>query len=190
MAFRTTRIRIGLLVLGLCTMPLMAWAQAFDELTPEQQEMLEPLVGVWEQIPPPRRERLQQMADRVAGESPEEQERFQQGLERFMNLDDGERRQVRRLFERFRHLPATERREIIRRVMAMPPEERQAFAFGMRIADRTSEASGPLSGRVGGQVEAWLRDLPPERRRELMEELKDLPPPERLRRIADEMEAE
>lgn len=189
MAFARAGIRVGLLALLLAALPAVAWAQAFDALTPEQREMLEPLAGVWEQIPPPRREHLVKMADRVAGESPEEQERFQRGLERFMDLDDDERRQVRRLFERFGHLPPGERREIIRRVMAMPPEERRAFAFGMRIADRTSGQPGPPNGRPGGLVEAWLRELPPDRRRELLQELQDLPAPERLRRIADEMEA-
>ena len=164
-------------------------AQAFDELTEQQQALLAPLAEVWDQIEPPRRERLVNMSNRVADGTPEQKERFQKGLDRFMSLDDSERQQVQRLFDRFRHLPPQERRQVIQRVQAMPEEQRRAFAFGMRIADRTRGFGAMMGDRPGGEVEEWVRRLPPEERRELLGQLKDLSPPERLRRLADEMEA-
>lgn len=180
MVVRRTRIALILALLSLAAAST-AWAQSFDELSEEQQELLAPLADDWARIEPIRKKRLLNMADRVAGGTAEDRERFQHGLQRFMSLDTGGRQQVRRLFERFRHLPPEERREIIRRVMAMPEQERRAFAFGMRIADRTRPGEG--------RVEDYLRGLPPERRRALLQELQELSPPQKLRRIADEMDA-
>lgn len=128
-----------------CVLALALWAaavhaQEFDALSEQQRSLLAPLAQHWDGIEPQRRARLARMADRVANGTDEEKERFQRGLDRFVSLDDRERQQVRRLFNRFRNLPPGERREIIERVMAMPEGERRAFAFGMRIADRTRDA--------------------------------------------------
>ena len=169
-----------------------AQAQDFESLSEQQQQLLAPLEQHWEGIEPQRRERLASMASKVADGTDQEKARFQRGLDRFVSLDDRERQQVRRLFNRFRHLPPGERREIIERVMAMPEAERHAFAFGMRIADRTRDAAAtdvPPSDRIDNPVEAWMRSLPAEERRMLMGELRQLSPADRLRRIADEMEA-
>ncbi len=189
MAFRRTRNRLVPILLTGLLAAAPASAQEFDQLTDQQQELLAPLAEVWDQIEPPRRERLVHMAERVADGTPQQKERFQRGLDRFMSLDATERQQVQRLFDRFRHLPPHERRQVIHRVQAMSEEQRQAFAFGMRIADRTRGFGAMMSDRADGQVEAWLRDLPPDERRELMMQLKDLSPSDRLRRLADEMDA-
>ena len=167
-------------------------AQEFSDLSAEQRALLAPLEAHWDGIEPQRRERLAGMAARVANGTEQEKERFQRGLDRFVSLDDRERQQVRRLFNRFRNLPPGERQEIIQRVMAMPESERHAFAFGMRIADRTRDAAEtdwPAHARVGNAVEAWLKSLPADERRRLVAELRELTPPERLRRIADAMDA-
>lgn len=185
MAFRRTRIRTVIAALAFLAASGAASAQEFDELTDPQRELLAPLAEYWDEIPAPRRERLAEMATRVADKPPEEQARFRRGLHRFMSLDDNQRVEVRRLFHRFRHLPPEERRRIIERVMAMPEEQRRAFALGMRVADRTRDTDG----RMGGPLEDFFRSLPPGERRALMEEIKDLPPSDQLRRIADEIEA-
>lgn len=193
MAVRRTRIGIGLVLLSLWAVSTAVGAQEFDALTPEQQTLLAPLAENWDQIPSLRRERLVEMADREAGKPPREQERFRRGLHRFLSLEPDQRQQVRRLFERFKDLPPGERERIIQRVMSMPEEERHAFALGMRVADRTRQMGGrieaPIEARIEARIEDYLRSLPPERRRNLLAELKDLPPPGKLRRIADEMEA-
>jgi hypothetical protein len=181
LAVRRTRIAIGFVFLSLWAVSTAVCAQEFDALTLEQQVLLAPLAENWNRIPAARRERLAEMADRVAVKPPREQERFRRGLHRFLLLKSDQRHRVRELFERFRHLPPGERQEIIDRVMTMSDEERHAFALGMRVADRTH--------RIGSRIEDYLRSLPPEQRRDLLSELKDLSPPDKLRRIADEMEA-
>lgn len=173
-----------LAVLALLVVSTAVCAKDFDELSEQQRELLAPLAEHWDRIPSPRRERLVEMADRVADKSPAEQERFRRGLHRFMSLEADQRVEVRRLFNRFRHLPPAERQRVIERVMAMPEEERRAFALGMRIADRTRD----MDNRIGGRFDDFLRSLPPEERRELLKEMKDLSPPDKLRRIADEIE--
>lgn len=158
-----------------------ALAQEFAALSESQQDLLEPLAEAWDRIPDARRQRLIEMADRVAGQPPQAQERFRNGLQRFLSLDPARRHAVREIFERFRHLPDEERERIVQRVMTMPEEERRAFALGMRTADRTQ--------RLGGRLEEYLRGLPPDRRRALLADLEGLSPPDKLRRLADELEA-
>lgn len=151
-------------------------------MTAEQQRLLAPLSEYWDKLPEPRKTRLVEMAGRMEGKTPQEQERFQQGLSRFVTMQPDQRRQVRALFDRFAELPPQERQRVVDRVSTMSEEERGAFVLGMRVADRTH--------RFGGGVERFIRSLPAAERQSLMEELKALPPPEKLRRIADELEAQ
>ena len=156
--------------------------QDFESLSTEQQELLAPLEEYWEEIPVQRKARLAGMADRLKDRSIEEQQRFQQGLDRFISMESNQRRQVRALFDRFGKLPPGERQRVIDRVSTMSEAERGAFVLGMRIADRTH--------RFGGGIERYLGSLPEDERRQLVEELKPLSGPEKLRRIADELEAQ
>ena len=122
------------------------------------------------------------MATRVQDKTPQQKERFQQGLDDFVTMQPDKRRQVRALFNRFRHLPPQERQRVIERVSMMSEEEKGAFALGMRIADRTH--------RFGGPVERFVRKLPEDQRKKLMDDLESLSPAEKLRRLADEIDAQ
>lgn len=184
MAFSRNRSGIGLLVFLLLAGSNLALAQEFDELDDEQQALLAPLSEHWDQVPEFQKRRLLEMSSRVANRPVEEQERFQQGLDRFISMDGDQRKRVRQTFERFKHLPPGERRRIIQRVTSMSEDERQAFAFGIRVADRTRISGGAMDARV----EAYMRGLSPEERSELLDELKGLSGPDRLRRLADALE--
>ena len=178
------RARIGTVVFACIFLlfPVIGMAQDFEDLSEEQQELLAPLEEYWERIPVQRKARLASMADRMKGKSPAEQEQFQQGLNRFVDMDLDQRRQVRALFDRFSRLPAGERQRVVDRGSTMSEAERGAFALGMRIADRTN--------RITGGLDQFFRSLPAEDRRQLIDELEPLSPPEKLRRLADELEAQ
>ena len=177
------RARIGIVVFAFIFGLYSAngFAQDFDDLSEGQQELLTPLAEVWDRIPAQRRARIAEMASRMEDKSPEEQARFQNGLGRFVDMETDQRRQVRALFDRFSRLPPGERQRVVERVSTMSEAERGAFALGMRIADRTN--------RITGGLDQFFRSLPMEERRQLIDELEPLSGPEKLRRLADELEA-
>lgn len=181
MVIRRTRVVTGFTLILMSVFSGMVLAQDFDSLTSQQQALLAPLEEKWDQLPAPRKARVVAMADRMADKSAEEQEQFQEGLNRFISMQGPQRQQVRAVFDRFRLLPPGERQRVIDRVSTMTEEQRQAFVLGMRVADRTN--------RMGGGIERFLRSLPADERQALFEEIRPLPAPQKLRRVADEMEA-
>ena len=63
------------LALWFCTTCAMAQAPAWDELNPEQQQILKKFEGNWETLPEQRRQRLADNAQRWSTMSPEERQR-------------------------------------------------------------------------------------------------------------------
>src|SRR5512138_132820 len=100
----------------------------WQDLTPEQQEILHRLEPRWDQLPHARQRELAQGAQRWASLSPEEQAEARERMKHWRSLDDEERREMRRRFREFKSLPS-EQQERIRahyeRFKQLPPEKRR-----------------------------------------------------------------
>ena len=65
-----------ILALGMVFFSLMAWGEAlagpWEQLNPEEQQILRPHRGQWDQLPPEQQERLRRGAERWQRMTPEE----------------------------------------------------------------------------------------------------------------------
>lgn len=104
-----------------------AWA----ELTADQQMILAPLRGDWDNLEPDRRRAWIGIAKRYPKMTAEEQERVQRRMQRWASLTPEQRNQARENYRRLAKQRA-ERREQLRErwaeYLALPPEERQKVA--------------------------------------------------------------
>ena len=68
---------------------------SWEQLTPDQQQMLGPYRKQWDRLPPQQREDLARGAARWQDMTPEQRERAQQRLKQWQNLPPEDRERVR-----------------------------------------------------------------------------------------------
>jgi len=120
---------------------------AWSGLTADQQRMLAPLQGQWDQMQPARQHRLAEHALHWANLSPERQQQIRERLTRWMQMTPAQRRQLRenarvfhnltpaerakvsKAFRKFQSLPPAERRALRERWRTMTPEQRRRWAI-------------------------------------------------------------
>lgn len=100
------------------------------ELSPQQQEKLEPLRERWDQMPASRRVHALERSERRArweAMTPEQRERLRHGARNFRDLPPQLREKMRASMQRVHQLPDNERRELKQRWRAMDPEQRRKW---------------------------------------------------------------
>lgn len=121
---------LGGLLLGLAA---AAGAQAplpWDQLTPEQQQLLEKARPKWERLPPEHQQRLLQGAERWSKMSEQERAQATERMARMKSLPPETRRNLRERAHRFHELPPEQRerlRELHADFRALPRETQQQF---------------------------------------------------------------
>src|SRR5690606_6797176 len=135
--------------------PALAWAHddhqgvRWEELSPEQRELLKELAPRWNELPKGRQEAIARSSKRWLSTPPEQRASLQRRMERRRSLDSEERRQVRRRMQQFHQLQPEEQERIRRtykRFQQLEPHERK-------------------------RLRREFRDLPPEERRRWLERM-------------------
>ncbi|QDX80092.1 hypothetical protein B9N43_01770 [Denitratisoma sp. DHT3] len=86
--------------------------QTWKELTPQQQQILQPLAEDWDGMPLFRRKKWLGIAERYAKLTPEEQTRIQRRMKAWVRLTPDERRTVREQFKALQKAPPEKRESL------------------------------------------------------------------------------
>ena len=80
----------------------------WQQLTPAQRDVLEPMREHWDKLPPGRQQALTRGAERWESMSPEQREEIRQRAERWKSLPPEERERMKERYDRFKSLPPEE----------------------------------------------------------------------------------
>jgi len=97
---------IAVLSLGL---PTEAMAATWQELTPQQQQILAPLANEWNTLPKKRQNNYIAIANRYPSLTPLKQQRFQEQIVRWAKLTPAQRQQAREKRKELNQLPPEKR---------------------------------------------------------------------------------
>ncbi len=146
----------------------------WQQLSTEEQRVLEPFQSRWSTLSAERRLKLQKGSRRWAGMSAEERGRVHQRFKHWQELPPAERQRLRARYQRFRKLPVEQQKQIRRarrHFRELPPVRRQQLQRkwqDMSLGERRrfiqkrrgrsrvhvpSQSSGQ-SRNLGGRVEA------------------------------------
>ncbi len=122
------------------------WAQ----LTPAQQNALQPLHQHWSTIEANRKTKWLQVAGRFAGMPASERQRVQARMSEWAAMTPAERGRARQTFQESRKLPAPDRQAHWEAYRALPDEQRRELASRKpaTAAARASEAATPGSAKA------------------------------------------
>lgn len=138
------------LLLVLSTQGLQA-AQApkkppvWSELAPDQQEILSPLSGAWDDLDSVRRRKWLAIAKRYPLMKPEEQARAKRRMQAWATLSPEQRQEARKGFQRIEKLPAEKRqtlRESWEKYQQLPEEKRRELAAEAKKSSVKGAAGG------------------------------------------------
>lgn len=103
--------------------PLPAW----DQLTPQQRELLiAPVRERWN-AQPDDRARMLERAQRWQQMTPEQRQRARHGMQRWEHMNPEQREQMRALYGKMRSLDDEQRKALKAQWRAMTPEQRRAW---------------------------------------------------------------
>ena len=129
----------------------------WNELTPQQREILAPLSGEWDRLEPNRRMKWLGIAQRYPTLKPDEQQRIQRRMKEWVSLTPEQRKAAREKYKSLRNAPP-EHREAVKQkwqeYKELPEDEKlrlQAAAAKRKIhpksaASRPKTPSKTLSG--------------------------------------------
>jgi hypothetical protein len=109
------RLASALLAIAASVACSNALAQTWEQLTPDEQRVLEPLKDDWPNIEPARRKKWLEITKRYNRMSPEQQDRLQTRMRQWAALSPAERKQVRERYKKLQDMPPERREEIIRK---------------------------------------------------------------------------
>ncbi len=166
----TSWIQTGLLLVLIVAGPALGddAVPIWDQLTGEQQRVLQRFSGDWDTLPAERRQRMATGANRwlnmtpeqrkqARGRlnkwrqlSPEQRRRARQQFHRYRQMSPEDQARVRKNFQRFRHMSPERRHELRRRWEKMTPEQREhALQRIKQHRQKPPRASKPHGSRGG-----------------------------------------
>lgn len=98
--------------------------QAWQELSPAQQERVIRNVRRWQSMSPEQRERARERGREFLRHDDERRQHIRNNFENFRNLPESERRAIRDSFRRFQNLSEARRRELIEEYQRRGPQGR------------------------------------------------------------------
>ena len=128
-------LAIMLFVVGLQTARADDEAPAWEDLAPEQQELLQSFEDEWESLPAERRQRLHDGARRWSQLTPEQREKSRERFQQWRDLTPNQRQRARRNFERFKDMRPEQREALRLRMHSSSPEQRQQMRRRMQTTD-------------------------------------------------------
>jgi len=100
----------------------------WNELTPRQRQVLQPLGGLWQSMDDTSKDKWVNVATRFDKLSPAEQQRVKERMTQWSRLPAQQRGEARLRFQQTRKLPPEERQKKWAAYQALSPEDRQALA--------------------------------------------------------------
>jgi hypothetical protein len=123
----------------------------WQQLSPQQRNVLAPLEQEWGAIDEPRKRKWLDIADRLPKMSPDERERVRNRMSAWSQLSPDERSRARQRYQEARELSPQERQQRWEAYQALPPERRRELAQGARIRDG-NEPRGPAAQKKSNIV--------------------------------------
>ncbi|MBC7946211.1 MAG: DUF3106 domain-containing protein [Burkholderiales bacterium] len=109
-----TALLFALVVDLVCAAPAIAQTAkqpAWEQLTPQQKQVLAPLAAEWSSFPDVQRSKLLGIAQRFPGLSPDQKQRVQSRLAEWSKLTPAQRDLARQNFRNLKQLPPEKREE-------------------------------------------------------------------------------
>jgi hypothetical protein len=106
----------------------------WNQLSPSEQHVLEPLRGQWSTIDPARKAKWREVAGRYPSLSADEQQRLRGRMVDWDGMSAAQRSEARNRFRESNQLPASERQAQWEAYQSLRPEQREALAA--RAANR------------------------------------------------------
>lgn len=100
----------------------------WKDLSPAQQQALEPLAGEWDQIEPIRKQKWLAIAKRFIQMKPDEQARVHERMREWVRLTPEERRQVRQNYARAQKLNPAQKSTSWESYQMLPDEQKKELA--------------------------------------------------------------
>ena len=140
----------SLLAWGVIFFALTAWGEAqagpWNQLSPQEQQILTPHKERWDQLSPDRQERLRREAERWQRMTPEERKQAEERYKRWQGLAPQEKEAIRQHYRDFRNLPPEEQERsaaVPNASRNCPPSNESNCASNGR---RRARQSGGISG--------------------------------------------
>lgn len=127
-------------------LPRVAAPAQWSQLSPQQQQALQPLAGQWDRLSDTQRRKWLNLSQNYARMSPTEQGRLHNRMRDWATLSTRERQQARLNFAIAKDLTPEQRRQQWQAYQALSPEERQKLAAGApRKAPGAATAVQPVA---------------------------------------------
>lgn len=136
-------------LLGALLVSAAAWSAErsaqWAKLTPQQQEVLQPLQRDWAGIEPARQQKWLEVAARFPSMPADERLRVQQRMAEWARLTPTERARARLQFQQAREVPAAERQAKWKAYQALSDEERRQLALRARPTPKPVSTPEPTA---------------------------------------------
>lgn len=127
----------------------IAAENAWNKLTPSQQDALAPLENEWNKMSAAQKKKWLEVAKKTEGMSPENKERFKKHIQDWLNLTPEQRRLARQNFLGFKNLDSQLKSEQWREYQKLPEEKKRALAAKAKSNRRLANLAGqPSANKV------------------------------------------
>ena len=131
----------------------------WKDLSPAQQQALEPLAGEWDQMEPVRKQKWLVIAKRYAGMKPDEQVRVQERMREWVRMTPEERRQVRQAYARAQKLNPAQKSMSWENYQQLPEEQKKELAA--KPATKKQVANLPTPAQAKAATVAPIKPAAP-----------------------------
>ncbi|MYM25258.1 DUF3106 domain-containing protein [Duganella sp. FT135W] len=131
----------------------------WKNLSPAQQQALEPLAGEWDQMEAVRKQKWLGIAKRYAKMNPDEQVRVQERMREWVRMTPEERRQVRQAYARAQKLNPTQKSTSWESYQQLPEEQKKELAA--KPATKKQVANLPTPAQAKQQTVAPIKPAAP-----------------------------
>ena len=118
---------------------------AFEELSKETREVLEPFERHWDRITPLRKKRL---LDKAESPDLEERRRFKKHAEYFKNLGPQDRKRLHKAKRLFDSMPPHERKNLRQHFNSMSPAEKRRLVTSLRTTRPSLKQRAEIHSKV------------------------------------------
>src|SRR5471032_1180746 len=120
----------------------------WKDLTPMQQQALEPLTAEWDKMEGLSKKKWLQIATRYASMNPDEQQRLHERMREFIKLTPEQRRQIRQTYARTQKLDASEKTAQWELYQHLPEEQKQKLAAAANAKKQVANLPTPSQSKI------------------------------------------
>lgn len=120
----------------------------WKDLTPVQQQALEPLSAEWDQMEPIRKQKWLGIVKRYASMKPDEQARVQERMREWVKMTPEERRQVRQNFARAQKIDPSQKTTQWESYQQLPEEQKKELAAKAAIKKQVANLPTPTQSKI------------------------------------------